>query len=85
MNRAAPLFGALLEAKRGEEHLRSAVGILIGIDGAPEKVKVEAKASWDRARQAVAAFPPAIRAVERGNVVFMTGRRRASLCALPEA
>ena len=77
MKRAAPLFGALLEAKRGEEHLRSALGILIGIDGAPEKVKAEAKASWLRSRQAVAAFPPAIRFVERGNVVFMMARRAA--------
>ena len=77
MNCAVPLFGALLEAKRGEEHLRSAVGILIGIDGAPEKVKAEAYASWRRAGQAVAAFPPAIKAVERRNVVFMICRRRA--------
>ena len=72
------LFESLLEAKRGEEHLRTAFGILMGIGGAPEKVKVEAKASWVRARQAVAAFPPAIRAIERGNVVFMASRRRAN-------
>jgi hypothetical protein len=85
MNRAAPLFQAQLEAKRGEEHLRSAFGILMGIDGAPEKVKAEAKASWLRVRQAVATFPPAIRAVERGNVVFMIGRRRAGRCVSTEA
>ena len=78
MNRAAPLFGALLEAKRGEEHLRSAFEILMGIDGAPEKVKAEAKASWLRVRQAVATFPPAIRAIERGIVVILAGRRRTN-------
>jgi hypothetical protein len=73
------LFESLLEAKRGEEHLRSAFGILMGIDGASGKVKAEAKASWLRSRQAVATFLPAIRAAEwkeRGNVVFMSGRRR---------
>jgi len=85
VNIAVPLLEAQLEAKRGEEHARSAFGILIGIDGASEKVKAEVKASWDRARQAVAAFPPAIRAVERGNVVFMTCRRRARRCASTEA
>jgi hypothetical protein len=85
VNRAIPLLGAQLEMKRGEEHIRSALGILIGIDGAPERVKVEAYASWHRARQAVAAFPPAIRAVERGNLVFMTCRRRARRCASTEA
>jgi hypothetical protein len=78
VNRATLIFQAQLEMKRGEERLRSAFGILMGIDGAPEKVKVEAKASWVRARQAVAAFPPAIRAIERGNVVFMASRRRAN-------
>jgi hypothetical protein len=79
MNRAAPLFGALLEAKRGEEHLRSALGILIGIDGVPEKVKVEAYASWLRVRQALEAITQAIRATEwkeRGNVIIMAGSRR---------
>ena len=85
MNRAAPLFEAQLEVKRGEQHLRSSFGILLGIDGAPEKVKAEAYASWRRAGQAVAAFPPAIRAVERGNLVFMTCRRRARRCASTEA
>ena len=74
------LFESLLEAKRGEEHLRSAFGILMGIDGV-EEVKAEAKASWVRARQAMAIFPQAIRAVEwreRGNVVILAGRRRAN-------
>jgi len=77
VNRATLIFQAQLEMKRGEERLRSAFGILMRIDGG-EKVKAEAKASWLRSRQAVAAFPAAIRTIERGNVVFMSGRRRAN-------
>ena len=77
MNRATLIFQAQLEMKRGEERLRSAFGILMRIDGG-EKVKAEAKASWLRVRQAVATFPPAIRAIERGIVVILAGRRRTN-------
>lgn len=79
MNRAILLLGALLEAKRGEQYSLSAFRILVGIDGAPEKVKAEAKASWLRARQIVSVIPPAIRAAELmggGNVVALKDWRR---------
>lgn len=76
MNPAILLLGAQIEQKRGEQHLRSSLRILLGINGAPEKVKAGAYASWRRADQTVAAFTPAIRAFERGNVVFIAGRRR---------
>lgn len=79
MNRAILLLGALLEAKRGEQHSLSAYGILVGMGGAPKKVMAAARESWLQARQTVAVFPTAIRAAElrdRGNVVALKGWRR---------
>ncbi|HEX8042813.1 hypothetical protein [Candidatus Deferrimicrobium sp.] len=76
MNRAIPLLGAQLDVKRGEERIASALGKAIAPECFHPEVARMIQTALLRAREAVAAFPPAIRAVERGNVVFMEGRRR---------
>lgn len=74
MNRAIPLLGAQLDVKRGEECLASALGKAIAPEYfRPEIVRMIHTAVL-RAREALAAFPPAIRAAvqsERGNVVSL--------------
>jgi len=76
VNRAIPLLGAQLEVKRGAERIASALGKAIAPECFHLEVARKIQTALLRAREAVAAFTPAIRAVERGNVVSMAGRRR---------
>ena len=78
MNRAAPLFESLLDAKRGEERIASALGKAIATDCFSPKVARKLQTALLRTREAVAEFPPAIRAIERGIVVILAGRRRTN-------
>ena len=78
------LFNSEIEVKRGEEHLQRGLRDAMNSPNFRPDVVRKIRTALLRAREALLAFPPEIRAVERGNVVFMAPRRRTRRCALPK-